>query len=116
MIYIFAVNIRYKNNKLEKQLGSASEIKTAFGKMAKKVSVRLDDIRAAPNLKVLEQLQQAACHELKGNREGEWAVSISGNHRMIFTIDHDPIPIDDNGLINKILVTDIVITGTEDYH
>nr|WP_250685687.1 hypothetical protein [uncultured Sediminibacterium sp.] len=110
------MNVRFGSNKLTKQLGTATAIKSAFGLMARKVSARLDDIRAAPNLAVLMQLPQAGCHPLKADRAGEWAVSISVNHRMIFKIDHYPVPVDDNGLINTIVITDIVITGTEDYH
>jgi len=110
------VRIRYGNNKLAKQLENASTIKRSFGVMAKKVSMRLDDIRAAPNLAVLKQIPQAACHKLEGNRTGEWAVSISGNHRLIFVLDHDPIPLKEDGSVDEMVITDIIITGTEDYH
>ena len=110
------MKIRYRNNKLAKKLENASAIKISFGDMAKKVSMRLDDIRAAPNLAVLKQIPQAACHQLKGDRVGEWAVSISGNHRLIFELDHDPIPLKEDGSIDEIVITDIVVTGTEDYH
>jgi plasmid maintenance system killer protein len=110
------VKVRFGNNKLAKQLENASAIKKSFGEMAKKVSMRLDDIRAAPNLAVLKQIPQAACHELKGDRAGEWAVSISGNHRMIFELDHNPIPLKEDGGIDEIVITAIVVTGTEDYH
>jgi len=110
------VKIRFGNNKLAKQLENASAIKKAFGTMAKKVAMRLDDIEAAPNLFILKQIPQANCHELKGNRQGEWAVNISVNHRMIFKIDHNPIPLKGDHSIDEIVITDIVITGTEDYH
>lgn len=110
------MRIRFGNNKLARQLENASAIKTSFGLMARKVSMRLDDIRAAPNLTVLKQLPQAACHQLKGDRAGEWAVSVSGNHRLIFLLDHDPVPLKEDGSIDEIMITDIIITGTEDYH
>lgn len=110
------MKIRFGNNKLAKQLENASAIKKSFGVMAKKVSMRLDDIRAAPNLAVLKQIPQAACHELKGDRAGEWAVSISGNHRLIFVLDHDLVPLKGDGSIDEIVITNIIITGTEDYH
>jgi proteic killer suppression protein len=110
------VKIRYGTNKLAKSLENASAIKRAFGVMAKKVSTRLDDIRAAPNLAVLKQIPQAGCHQLMGNRTAEWAVSISANHRLIFELDHDPVPRKEDGSIDEIVITDIVVTGTEDYH
>jgi plasmid maintenance system killer protein len=110
------MKINFKNNKLKKQLGSASEIKKAFGVNAKRVANRLSDIEASPNLSVLIQLPAANCHALFGNRNGEWALDISANHRMIFQISHDPIPLKDDESIDTIMVTDIIITGTEDYH
>lgn len=110
------MKIQFSNNKIAKKLENASAIKKHFGDMAKKISMRLDDIRAVPNLAVLKQIPQAGCHELKGNRKGEWAVSISVNHRLIFELDHNPIPLKEDGAIDEIVITDIVVTGTEDYH
>ena len=110
------MNIEFKSNKLEKQLCNASETKRAFGNNARKVSTRMDELRAAPNLAVLKQLPAANCHELKGDRQGEWAVDISANHRLIFVITNDPIPLKDDGSVETILVTDIRITETGDYH
>lgn len=110
------MTIFYSNNKLKKQFSSATEIKIAFGNMAKKISDRLADIRAAPNLAVLMQLPAAKCHSLTGDRTGDWAVSVSGNYRIIFKIAHDPIPLKDATSINTIEVTEIIFTGVEDYH
>ena len=110
------MNIEYASNKLEKQLNTASEIKKAFGKMAVKISQRLDEIRSSDTLHILMQIPAAKCHALTGNREGDWAVSISGNHRMIFVITNQPIPRLENKSIDTAKVTDIKITGTEDYH
>ena len=86
------MEIDYGNNRLRKQLSSASEIKRAFGTNAKRVSTRLDEIRASPNLAVLMQIPAANCHPLTANRRGDWALDISGNHRMIFEIAQEPIP------------------------
>lgn len=110
------MKIEYKSGKLRKQLEDASEIKKAFGSNAKRVSARMDDIRAAPNLAVLIQVRSANCHPLSGDKKGEWAVDISGNYRIIFEIDQDPVPIKKDGGVNCILVTDIRILSTIDYH
>jgi len=110
------MEIEYGNSRIKKKLSSASEIKKAFGNMAKAMSRRMDDIRASPNLKVLMQLPAAACHALTGDRKGEWAVTISGNHRLIFEILDDPIPKLDDGGIDTIKVTGVIILETTDYH
>jgi plasmid maintenance system killer protein len=104
------------SNRVKKKLSSASEIKKAYGTMAKKVQNRLDEIKASPNLKVLMQIPAANCHALSGNKDGEWALDISANHRMIFEIDHDPVPKKDNGEIETVEVTDVKILDTTDYH
>ena len=110
------MKIEYKTNRLKKQFANASEIKKAFGEMAKKVSVRLSEIISSPTLAVLIQLPGPKCHALQGDRLGEWAVTISPNHRLIFEIDHDPIPLNADKSVDTRKVTDIQITGTEDYH
>ena len=112
------MTIEYANNRLEKQLNDATETKRAFGKMAAKVSQRIDEIRSFDNLHLLMKLPAAKCHALTGNRKGEWAVTISGNHRMIFVIANSPVPKKDNdsNSINTEKVTAIKIIGTEDYH
>jgi plasmid maintenance system killer protein len=110
------MNVDYKSNKLRKQMGGASEIKKAFGVNAKRVSARMDDIRASPNLAILMQIPAANCHPLTGNRVGEWAVDISANHRLIFVIANDPIPKAADGSIQTVSVTDICIIETGDYH
>lgn len=109
------MNVIY-SSKIKKKLSSPAEIKKAFGTMAKKVQSRLDDIQAAPNLKVLVQIPAANCHPLMGQKQGGWALNISPNHRMIFEINHNPIPRKETGVIDTIAVTDIKILETTDYH
>jgi plasmid maintenance system killer protein len=110
------MEIQYRNNKIEKQLSNASEIKKAFGINAKKVSMRLAEIISSDNLAILMQIPAAKCHALSGDRKGEWALNISPNHRLIFEIANDPIPLKEDGSVNTILVTAIELSGTEDYH
>ncbi|MEO5985118.1 MAG: hypothetical protein ABIP80_06400 [Ferruginibacter sp.] len=110
------MNIDYENNKIKKQLSSATEIKKAFGEGAKKIAIRLSELKAVPNLKVLQQIPSANCHPLSGDRKGDWAVNISPNHRLIFEISHGPLPLTKAGSIDKIKITDITILKSEDYH
>lgn len=110
------MNIFYHSNKIKKSLSSAGEIKANYGEFAKKVSMRLDDIRAAPNLLSLTKIPQAKCHLLKGDLIGKWALSVSPNYRMIFEVKDDPVPIDEYGEIDLNMITDIIIVGCIDYH
>ncbi len=110
------MNIDFKNNRIRKALSDAREIQKAFGNMAKKVSQRMEQLRAAPTLADMQTYQAARCHELKGERKGEWAVDISVNHRMIFEINQHPVPVNKDGSVNTSKVTDIMIIETTDYH
>lgn len=110
------MNISYSTNKLEKKLSTASEIKKGYGVLAKRLIQRLDEIRAAPNLAVLMKLPTADCHPLKGNRQGQWSVHISGNYCIVFTLNHDPVPKTELGEINTIEITEVEIIEITDYH
>lgn len=110
------MNIEYGNSRLKRQLGSATETKKAFGSMAKKTIQRLNEMKASLNLAVLMQIPAAACHQLKGSRQGQWAVTISGNFRMIFELTQHQLPNKENNSLNTDTITDIKIIGIEDYH
>lgn len=110
------MKISYKSNKLEKSLTEAKEIQKAFGTMAKKVNQRMMELRAASNLEVMKTIPAANCHELKGDRQGEFAVDISSNFRLIFKPDHRPVPRKEDKSIDCIKVTDVQILDIGDYH
>lgn len=110
------MKLSYKSNRLEKSLTEAREMQKTFGEMSKKVNQRMKDLSASANLEILKSIPAANCHELKGNKKGMFAVDISGNYRLTFVPDHNPIPVKDDNSIDCIQITDIQITGTEDYH
>jgi plasmid maintenance system killer protein len=114
-IYI-CMHIHYKTNKLQKQLTVPKETQKAFGTMAKKVVQRMSEMQDADNLAVLMSIPAAYCHPLKGNRYGEWSVLISGNFRIIFELPQEPLPTIDDGGINTILITEVLINEVTDYH
>ena len=110
------MNITFKRKKLQKILTDPVEIKKAYGSLAKRISQRMDQLQAAPNLATIQSLPALECHLLTGDRKGEWAVSISGNYLLLFEIGHNPIPTKDDGGIDSIRITDIRILETTDYH
>lgn len=110
------MNITFKSKKLQKILLDPKEMKSAYGSIARRVSQRMDQLQAAPNLATIQSLLALECHSLTGDRKGEWAVSISGNYRLIFELDHNPMPTKEDGGIDSIRITDIRILETTDYH
>lgn len=110
------MEISYKNKKLEKQLTDPRDMAKSFGQIARKINQRLKDLADADNLAIMRTIPASRCHELTGNRKGELAVDVSGNYRMIFEPNHDPIPKKEDSGINWEEVTKIQINEIEDYH
>jgi plasmid maintenance system killer protein len=110
------MKIKYKSNKLEKQLSNPKEITKKFGTRARKVNQRMQELKAVDSLFEMKSIPVANCHELSENRQDEIAVDISANFRMIFIPDHDPLPLKEDGGLNWEKVTDIKIVKMEDYH
>jgi len=111
------MKIRYQTRKLEKSVESLSAIKKNYGDRARKVSQRLDDLASVVNLEAMRSFSSARCHELTGTRQGELAIDLTPNHRIIFLPDHDPLPRKEDGGLDWIRITGIVIVAIgEDYH
>lgn len=91
-------------------------MKKAFGSMAKKAYQRMKEIEASENLDILMRIPAANCHELSGDRKEQFAVDISGNYRLIFVPDHDPVPRTADGNLDAIRIVEIKMLGKEDYH
>ena len=85
-------NIRYQTRKHKTSVEGPSAIKKNYGDRAKKLSLRLDDLASVVNLEAMRSFSSARCHELTENRQGELAIDLTPNHRIIFLPDHDPLP------------------------
>lgn len=110
------MEISYKNNKLEKSLTNDKELIKTYGELAKKLKQRLNQLKEADSLLVIFQLPALRLHPYKGDRISEWSVDIKDNWRMIFEIAQDPIPKQEDGGIDLILITAIEIVSVEDPH
>ncbi|MBS1783272.1 MAG: killer suppression protein HigA [Bacteroidetes bacterium] len=111
------MKLDFKSRKLEKSVATLSAIAANYGTRAKLVNQRKNELQAASNLETMKNIPAANCHELKGNMKGKLAVDISGNHRIIFEPNHDPVPVKEDGGLDWKQVTDILILAIgEDYH
>lgn len=110
------MKISFKSNKLEKSLTVSKEISRTYANMAQKVNQRMKEFSASKNLAVLKTLPGPNCHELKGSREGQLSVVISGNWRILFEPNHTPLPLKADGGLDWQNVTSIKILEVTDYH
>lgn len=110
------MEVYFKSNKLKKQLTLPKDMLKAFGQKAKKINQRIEDLKASDTLAIMKLIPAAGCHELTGNRKGKLAVEVSGNYRLIFEPEHDPVPKNEDGGLDWESVTAIKIIEIEDYH
>jgi len=87
-----------------KKLGDAS---------ARKLRVRLSALEAAERV---TDLVPGHPHPLKGDRRGQFALDLDGGKRLVFTPDHEPYPVKEDGGIDWSQVTAVRIEFIGDYH
>lgn len=78
------------------------------------IRLRLDELSAADTLANMRNVGR--CHELKGDRAGQFAVTLDGGWRLIFVPAVDPIPVRQRGGIDWSGVTAIEVVSIRDYH
>ena len=109
------MEVTYSSNRLKKQLSTERERAKNFGTLGPQLNRRLNNLAAAEDLETMRVLP-GHCHELHGDREGQLAVDLSGNYRLVFEPDHDPVPTKDDGGLDWTKVTKICVLEVEDYH
>jgi proteic killer suppression protein len=71
--------------------------------MAAKISQRIGELSAADSVEMLMDYQIGRCHQLKGNRHGQFAMDLVHPYRLIFEKDGHRIQL-------------VRILDIEDYH
>lgn len=84
--------------------------------MAKTIMKRLAVLRAARNLGLVPSTPPDRRHQLRGDRDEQFAVDLVHPQRLVFETNHDPIPRKEDGGIDLEQVTAIMITDVIDYH
>jgi len=77
---------------------------------------RLMELGAFENLAQVPHLPPIRRHELSGKLKGTFAVDLEHPFRLLFTPNHDPVPMHEEGGIDLERVTSIQVESIEDYH
>jgi len=110
------VEIEIAHKKLSKCANDERKLKAQFGNlMAKKIRIRLDDLKAAETLEDTRYLP-GNYHELVGNRKGQWACDLHQPNRLVSEPTEDPISEDTNGRYIWKEIKSIRILEIIDYH
>ncbi len=86
--------VNFKTKKLEKCYCNSSQANREFGdQIGKKYIQRVSLIKAAASLDEVMSLPGLRCHPLKGDRQGQYAVKLTGFCRLIFSVEGDRLDI-----------------------
>ncbi|OOE40752.1 plasmid maintenance system killer [Salinivibrio kushneri] len=84
------MKVEFRKKKLEKCFNDQKQAVKEFGdQVARKYIQRIQIIQATETLDDLIALPGLRCHALKGKRQGQYAVKLTGFYRLIFTVDGD---------------------------
>lgn len=88
------LEIRFRNNKLEKQYTNHREAEKAYPReVARKYIQRINIIKKALTINDLVIQRILRCHPLTGNRKGLWAIKLTGYYRLLFSLEGDQLEI-----------------------
>lgn len=110
------MEVYFATKKLAETLSDEKRRVRAHGAaVAKKISMRLMQLEATDTLEGLRN-QAGRCHELREDREGQLAMDLTDNLRIVFQPRHDPPPTKEDGGLDWNAVTEIIILEVTDYH
>ena len=82
--------VKFRTRKLESCFLRSKQAVKEFGSVVgRKYIQRINIIKSANSLDDLKKLPGLRCHPLKGDRAGQYAVNLTGFHRLIFTVEGD---------------------------
>ena len=88
------MEVAFRTRKLQRQYERLADATRAYGnEVGRKYIVRINLMKQARDIEELRQLPALHCHPLKGDREGQWAVTLAGFHRLVFTLEGDRLEI-----------------------
>ncbi len=82
------MEVRFRTRKFQKQYEKSREAEKTYGReVARKYIQRINIIKQARDINELCALPGLRCHPLRGYRQGQWAVKLTGFYRLIFTLE-----------------------------
>lgn len=88
------MKIRFRTRKLQKQYQNVREAEKAFGAIvSRKYIQRINILKQVRDIDEACSLPGLRCHPLKGNRQGQWAVKLTGYYRLILTPEGEKLEI-----------------------
>jgi len=110
------MDITFKTNRLQRIATDYRYAKRELGNNCADIFLRRIEILAMAN--TLEDVRNFSgrCHELTGNRKGEWSMDLEHPKRLIFEPHENPIPEDKDGRYIWIEIKGVEVLEIVDYH
>ena len=88
------MRVMFRTRQLEKCYTTYKHACRTWGDVVgRKYIQRINVIRMARGMDELYLIGELRCHPLKGDRKGEYAVSLTGFYRLIFTLQGDRLEV-----------------------
>ena len=111
------MDITFRNRKLARIFNSERRLRKAYGdRRARTIMMRLAVLKSARTLSHVPTTPPERRHQLRGDRDEQYAVDLVHPYRLIFVPNHDPLPRREDGGIDTDAVTAITIMEVADYH
>ena len=82
------MEVRFRTRKLQKRYETSREAERAYGRdVARRYIERINILKQVHDIEELCTMPSLRCHPLKGERQGEWAINLTGFYRLIFTLE-----------------------------
>ena len=84
------MEISFKSRKIERVCTDFGEASRQHGAdMAVIIHRRMDELRAVDSVDIMLRFKIGRCHQLKGDRSGQFAFDLVQPHRLVFKSDGD---------------------------
>lgn len=110
------MEIEFATRKLQKTCQDEKSLRRAWGADGPRVGRRLNELAAFEVLGHVPATPPWRRHQLKGDRDEQFAVDVRGSLRLVFAVAVHPTPRRPDGGIDLDRVTAITILEVVDYH
>ncbi|PFG10926.1 proteic killer suppression protein [Marinobacter sp. LV10MA510-1] len=108
------MEILFENKKVRELCEQQRKAEKKLGALcARKLRARLSDLDAVSRV---TELVAGNPHPLQGDRQGQFALNLTGGLRLVFSPANEPCPMKDDGGIDWAQVTIVCIEYIGDYH
>jgi len=81
------MEVQFRTSKLQKQYEDSRKAVASYGAaVGRRYIQRINIIKNTNDIEELQRLPVLHCHELTGDREGQWSITLIGFYRLIFIL------------------------------